>query len=139
MDSRVDLQCQVLCINVCSTFLHLSCSLPLLIVSLMLSVVNRKSYRAYTPSSLENLSVMLVMAVSTIGRKNSLLKASSGVDCVSSALSYRNCFFFLRCLLSGNFLSMSRSSAISTASVWLDATPFPLKSSRYSVTPQFLF
>lgn len=66
--------------------------------------------------------------LSMLGRKKSLLK----VDWVFSVPSYRNCLFFLRCLFSGRLISISRFTA---KSVWQEAGPFSLKSTRYSLTP----
>ncbi len=67
----------------------------------------------YTGHKILQLTELVIEAVSTKGRKNDLLKDSSGVDCVS----YRDCRDVLRCLFSGNVMSTSRASAISLASI----------------------
>ena len=60
---------------------------------------------------------------------------SSEVDWVFSVASYRNCFVFLRCLFSRRFISTSRFTVMSVASIWQEASPFFLNFSRCSLTP----
>ncbi len=70
---------------------------------------------------------------------NYLLKDSSGVDCVWSLPSHRNCRDVLRCLFSGNVMSTSRASAISLASVWQAENLLSLKLFKYVCTPWVSF
>ncbi len=85
----------------------------------------------YTGHKILQLTELVIEAVSTKGRKNDLLKDSSGVDCVS----YRDCRDVLRCLFSGNVMSTSRASAISLASIWQAESLLSLKLFKYVCTP----